>query len=61
MTLPWHRQHLDEPIDTDVVDLVGRVGGLNAQTARGPAVGLWTRLRRFDLATSTPNARPTSS
>ena len=33
--------------DADPVDAVERLGGLQAQEAKPPFIGLWTRLRDF--------------
>jgi hypothetical protein len=41
------RQMLLERDKTDVVDAVERLGGLQAQEAKPPFIGLWTRLRDF--------------
>ncbi len=41
------RQMLLERADTDPVDAVERLGGLQAQEAKPPFIGLWTRLREF--------------
>ncbi len=41
------RQMLLEREDTDPVDAVERLGGLQAQEAKPPFIGLWTRLRDF--------------
>lgn len=42
-TLPWAEQFLDQSHSGSVPDLLERVGGLNAQTAYGPLVGIWAR------------------
>ena len=44
------RQLLLERERTDVVDAVERLGGLQAQEAKPPFIGLWTRLRGFRRA-----------
>lgn len=45
-TLERHR--LNEQAEaTDLVKVVGRICGLNAQTARGPYISLWNRIRGF--------------
>ena len=44
MSLPWVQQCLDTPFDGSVPDLLEAVAGLNAQTALGPAVGIWARM-----------------
>ena len=41
------RQMLLERDDADPVDAVERLGGLQAQEAKPPFIGLWTRLRDF--------------
>jgi hypothetical protein len=41
------RQLLTARADLDVVDAVGRLGGLQAQEARPPFVALWSRLAGF--------------
>lgn len=46
---PFDRQLLDQTSDDGIVETVSRLAGLNAQTVRGPIVGLWTRLRELDL------------
>lgn len=48
------RQFLGQRSDRSVEDLIEAVAGLNAQTARGPVVGLWTRLA--DAATGAADA-----
>ncbi len=48
--LPWSAQHLDRRYDGDLVSLVEAVAGLNAQTARGPAVGISARTGEINLA-----------
>ena len=45
-----HRQLLDQQFTGSIGELVEAVAGLNAQTARGPIVGLWTRMSTLDLA-----------
>lgn len=45
----WSRQHLTEPFTGELVELVEQVAGLNAQTARGPAVGIRARTGSCDL------------
>src|SRR5437868_13656143 len=42
------RQLLLDRADMPAPDAVARLVGLQAQAARPPYVGLWTRLRRFD-------------
>ena len=44
------RQLLLESADTDVVDAVERIGGLQAQEPASPYIGLWARLSRFEAA-----------
>lgn len=48
--LPWSAQHLDRRYDGDLVSLVESVAGLNAQTTRGPVVGIAARTGGIDLA-----------
>jgi hypothetical protein len=43
----FERQLLDRQVYTDVAEVVEAVAGLNAQTARGPSVGLWVRMTDF--------------
>lgn len=43
------RQAFGQQYGPDVEPLVEALGGLNAQTARGPLVGLWTRLAELSL------------
>lgn len=50
-SLPWAQQYLDRRFDGGLVELLEAVAGLNAQTARGPAVGIWARTGGRDLAT----------
>lgn len=42
------RQLLDQRFTGDPAEVVEVLAGLNAQTARGPSVGLWTRMASFD-------------
>lgn len=42
------RQSLLERVEAPVTQMVERLAGLQAQEARPPFVGLWTRLRGFD-------------
>lgn len=49
-SLPWAQQYLDRRFDGGLVALLEAVGGLNAQTARGPVVGIWARTGGPDLA-----------
>jgi hypothetical protein len=44
------RQSLGQRSGRTVEELIEAVAGLNAQTARGPIVGLWTRLADLSLA-----------
>lgn len=48
-SLPLDRQHLLQECKADLLSIVEDVAGLNAQTKRGPAVGLWTRAGDLDL------------
>lgn len=43
---PFARQGFDRGMD-GVVEVVEQLGGMNAQTPRGPSVGLWGRVREF--------------
>jgi len=45
------RQLLLEPSPLDPVAAIEQIGGLQAQEAASPYIGLWTRLRSFDAAT----------
>ncbi|MBB5083690.1 winged helix DNA-binding domain-containing protein [Nonomuraea endophytica] len=44
------RQHLLTPFDGTVGEVVGRVGGLQAQEPRPPYLGAWARLARLERA-----------
>jgi DNA glycosylase AlkZ-like len=44
------RQLLLEPVALDVVSAVEHIGGLQAQEAASPYIGLWARLERFAVA-----------
>lgn len=44
------RQHLLGRIDEDVIEVLDRCVGLQAQNPRAPFVGLWSRIDRFDPA-----------
>ncbi|GED96272.1 winged helix DNA-binding domain-containing protein [Gordonia crocea] len=44
------RQHLLERIDEDVIEVVDRCVGLQAQDPRPPFVALWSRIEGFDPA-----------
>lgn len=48
-SLPWAQRYLDRRFNGGLVDLLEAVAGLNAQTARGPVVGIWARTRSRDL------------
>lgn len=48
--LPWSAQHLDQPFRGDLTELVESVAGLNAQSLRGPVVGVRARMGDCDLA-----------
>jgi hypothetical protein len=43
----WERQLLGQRFAGPVTGVVEAVAGLNAQTPRGPSVGLWTRMVQF--------------
>ncbi len=45
----WQRQHLDRSL-TNPVDASEAIVGFNAQTGRGPSVGLWARIIGFQQA-----------
>jgi hypothetical protein len=54
------RQFLLERVDLPVLDVIQRLVGLQAQVARPPYVGLWSRLKGFardDLATEIEHRR----
>ena len=44
------RQHLLERIDEDVIEVLDRCVGLQAQDPRPPFIGLWSRIEGFDPA-----------
>jgi len=48
--LPWAQQYLDRRFRGGPAELLESVAGLNAQTARGPLVGMWARTGSVDLA-----------
>ncbi len=45
------RQLLLEPADVDVVTAMERIGGLQAQEAASPFIGLWSRVAGFEAET----------
>lgn len=50
-SLPWAQQYLDHPFEGGLADLLEAVAGLNAQTPRGPLVGIWARTGTGDAVT----------
>lgn len=48
--LPWSAQHLDQPFAGELDELIESVAGLNAQTIRGPVVGIRARMGDCDLS-----------